>query len=77
MWLLRELFRRRDGGVELRINPSRGMAELTFVPARFDLRAYLAEAERFGYRFGPRRKEERPHVLAGCSCAWASASPRR
>ena len=61
VWLLRELFLRRDGAIELVVNPSRGVAELTFVPARFDLAAYLAEAERFGYRFGPRRKEERPH----------------
>jgi len=61
VWLLRELFLRRAGAVELRVNPSRGMAELTFVPSRFDLAAYLGEAEHFGYRFGPRRKEERPH----------------
>jgi len=61
VWLLRELFLRRDGAIELVVNPSRGVAELTFVPARFDVPAYLAEAERFGYRFGPRRKEERPH----------------
>jgi len=61
VWLLRELFLRRDGAVELVVNPSRGVAELTFVPARSDIPAYLAEAERFGYRFGPRRKAERPH----------------
>ena len=56
IWLLRELLRRWDGGLDLRLNPSLGQAELTFVPGRFDLRGYLREAEAFGYRFGPRRK---------------------
>jgi Cu2+-exporting ATPase len=56
IWLLRELLLRRDGGIDLRLNPSLGQAELTYLPGRFDLRAYLREAEAFGYRFGPRRK---------------------
>lgn len=57
VWLLRELFLRRAGAVDLRINPSRGQAELIWIPARLDLTEYLAEAERFGYRFGPVRKD--------------------
>jgi Cu2+-exporting ATPase len=56
IWLLRELLQRKAGGIDLRLNPSLGQAELTFEPHRFDLRAYLREAETFGYRFGPRRK---------------------
>jgi P-type Cu2+ transporter len=56
VWLLRELLLRRQGGIDLRLNPSLGQAELTFVPGRFDVRAYLRQAEAFGYRFGPRRK---------------------
>ena len=55
VWLLRELFRRHSGAVELRINPATGVAELTMVQERFDVRSYLAEVERFGYRFGPPR----------------------
>ncbi len=56
VWILEELFRRHDGGLDLRINPSLGKADLAWIPAKGDLRAWLAEAERFGYRFGPSRK---------------------
>lgn len=56
VWLLETLFRRFPGGVELRINPSLGVADLIFVPARGDIRAWLREVESFGYRFGLPRK---------------------
>lgn len=56
VWLLRELFLRRRGAIDLRLNPSLGKAEFTWVPAQADLAGYLAEAEGFGYRFGPDRK---------------------
>jgi len=56
VWLLREMFLRRPGAVDLRLNPSLGQAEFTWIPGQADLPGYLAEAERFGYRFGPRRK---------------------
>ena len=49
----RELFLRRPGAVDLVINPALGKAELVWVPAGCDLAGYLAEVERFGYRFGP------------------------
>ncbi len=55
VWLLRELFRRREGAIDVVINPSRGQADLVFVPSRLDLSTYLDDVERFGYRFGPRR----------------------
>jgi Cu2+-exporting ATPase len=57
IWLLEELFRRRDGALELRINSMQGKAEITWIPERLELADYLREAERFGYRFGPDRKE--------------------
>lgn len=61
VWLLRELYLRQPGAVDLRINPSLGQAELTWSAGQTDVRGYLAEAERFGYRFGPRRKARSPH----------------
>jgi P-type Cu2+ transporter len=64
VWLLRELFLRRDGAVELRVNPASGSAELTFDVARFDVRGYLGEVERFGYRFGPPRAVRAPRSRA-------------
>jgi len=59
VWLLEELFRRTAGGRNLTINPALGTAELIWDEAAGDLKEYLAEAERFGYRFGPARKSRR------------------
>jgi len=59
VWLLEELFRRTAGGRTLTINPALGTAEIIWDEAAGDLKAYLAEAERFGYRFGPPRKDRR------------------
>ena len=64
VWLLQELFGRLPGAIELRINPSVGKADLVWrEPA--DLVAFLEEAARFGYRFGPSRKRapRRSHGL--------------
>ena len=54
VWLLQQLFERRDGGIQLRINPGRGSADIVWDASRGDVREYLADAVRFGYRFGPR-----------------------
>ncbi len=56
VWLLEELYRREPAGLELRINPSQGRVDLSWDPERGDLRHYLSEVERFGYRLGPRRE---------------------
>ncbi len=56
VWLLEELYRRAAGGVQIRINPTIGKADLVWDSDRGDLRDYLREAETFGYRFGPSRK---------------------
>jgi Cu2+-exporting ATPase len=56
VWLLQELFSRTPGHVSLRINPAVGRAEITWTEGQGDLRTFLREAERFGYRFGPVRK---------------------
>ena len=57
IWLLEELFRREPAGLALRINPALGRAELCWDTSRGDLREYLREAERCGYRFGPARRQ--------------------
>jgi Cu2+-exporting ATPase len=51
VWLIETLFA-RHGGADLAINPALGRARLV-VPASFDLRAFVLDVERFGYRFGP------------------------
>src|SRR5262249_42943544 len=52
VWLIETLFRRRAGGASITVNPTLGRASLLASPA-FDLRAFVAEVERFGYLFGP------------------------
>jgi len=59
VWLLEELFRRHDGGRSLTINPALGTAEIDWDLDAGDLHDYLADAEQFGYRFGPARKSGR------------------
>ena len=56
VWLIEELFQRRAGGVQLRINPTLGTVELAWNPAGGDLKEFLSEIEKFGYRLGPARK---------------------
>ncbi len=56
IWLIEELFKRHEAGIQLRINPTMGHVGLSWDPERGDLREFLAEIEKFGYRLGPRRK---------------------
>jgi Cu2+-exporting ATPase len=64
VWLIGELFKRRPAGISLRINPALGKVELSWDPARGDLKEFLAEIEKFGYRLGPSRKGARKHSRA-------------
>jgi P-type Cu2+ transporter len=56
VWLIEELFQRQAGGIQLRINPTMGTVEVTWDPAAGDLKVFLSEVEKFGYRLGPARK---------------------
>lgn len=56
VWLLQETFRRRRAGGAVTVNPALGQLRLTFRKGGFDVVAWLAEVEAFGYRFGPARK---------------------
>lgn len=58
VWVLQELFRRHAGGVRLAINPGVGRAEVCWNDEREPLADWLAEAAKFGYRFGPARKSD-------------------
>ncbi len=59
IWLLEELFRRQPGGLDLTINPTLGKVDLVWDPGASDLRHYLEEIEKFGYRLGPAREGAR------------------
>jgi len=60
VWLLEELYHREAGGISIRINPTLGKVGLVWDPQQGALKDYLAAVEKFGYRFGPSRKKERP-----------------
>lgn len=64
VWLIGELFKRREAGISLRINPTLGKVELSWDPARGELKEFLAEVEKFGYRLGPARKGARKQSRA-------------
>ncbi|MEZ5065084.1 MAG: heavy metal translocating P-type ATPase metal-binding domain-containing protein [bacterium] len=57
VWLLQELAHRDEGAVDFRLNPALGRAELLWNTAASDPSRFLREADRFGYRFGPARKQ--------------------
>ena len=64
VWLIEELFKRRKAGLNLRINPTLGKVELSWDPAQGELKEFLAEVEKFGYRLGPSRKGQRKQSRA-------------
>ncbi|HEY0839027.1 MAG TPA: heavy metal translocating P-type ATPase metal-binding domain-containing protein [Vulgatibacter sp.] len=57
VWLMDELFRRKEGGAGLTVNPALGKVRMTWRRGAFDPRAFLADVERYGYLFGPSRKK--------------------
>lgn len=64
VWLIEELFRRQAAGVQIRLNPALGKVELAWDTGRGDLKSFLTELERFGYRLGPARKGAQRHSRA-------------
>jgi Cu2+-exporting ATPase len=64
VWLIEELFKRQKAGIQLRINPTLGKVELSWDTTRGDLKEFLAEVEKFGYRLGPSRKGGPRHSRA-------------
>lgn len=62
VWLIEELFKRRPAGIALRLNPTLGTVDLSWDAEKGDLKDFLAEVEKFGYRLGPSRKGTRKHA---------------
>ena len=50
---MQELWRRRKGAIDIRLNPALGRLRLIYDPARLDVRQYLDACEALGYRVGP------------------------
>lgn len=60
VWLMNELFRREEGGAAFTVNPGLGKVRLVWRRGGFGVAAFLSRIERFGYLFGPSRKEADP-----------------
>jgi Cu2+-exporting ATPase len=60
VWLMSELFRRREGGAAFTVNPALGKAHLAWKRGAFDVGAFVQEVEQFGYLLGPSRKQSKP-----------------
>ncbi len=76
VWILRELFLRRAGAVDLEVNPAMGRAELVWRAGECDLGGYGAELERFGYRLGQNRGSDAgamKGLLVRLGLSWAAA----
>lgn len=56
VWLMNETFARHHGA-SLLVNPTLGTVDLSWAEGSFDPRAWVEDVERYGYRFGPPRKE--------------------
>jgi Cu2+-exporting ATPase len=63
VWLLEELATRR-GPARVVVNPVRGTLRLVWSKP-FDVRAFVADVERFGYRLGAPRKDRLPLATTG------------
>lgn len=57
VWLINEMFKRRDGGASITVNPTLGKVQMLWRKGAFDVGAFVAGIERFGYRFGPSQKK--------------------
>ncbi|MEM0967419.1 MAG: heavy metal translocating P-type ATPase metal-binding domain-containing protein [Verrucomicrobiota bacterium] len=53
VWMLEELFRRREGGRRFSVNPQTGRADLEWKPGVFSPADFAEEILRFGYRLAP------------------------
>jgi Cu2+-exporting ATPase len=55
VWLIEKLFSRKAGGLNIRVDPTLGRMEMSWVPGAFDVIAFAREIQTFGYLVGPQR----------------------
>ncbi|MHC5065863.1 MAG: heavy metal translocating P-type ATPase [Planctomycetota bacterium] len=56
VWLLQELWRRRDGAGAIEINPALGRARLSYDEERLSIQEFFDSCDRLGYSVGPASK---------------------
>ncbi len=57
VWLMNETWRRQPGAADITVNPALGQVVLRFRRGALDVTTWLSAVEKFGYQFGPQRKE--------------------
>jgi len=57
VWLIEKLAKRHEGSLSLQVDPSVGRVRIVADP-KLDLAALVSDVERFGYRLGPKLKDE-------------------
>lgn len=58
VWLIEELFQRREGGLSIQINSALGQVRLNWTAGSFDAIAFARELQSFGYLLAPAAKRE-------------------
>jgi Cu2+-exporting ATPase len=64
VWVLQEIWRRRDGAIAMELNPSIGRVVLSYDRDKLSLIEYLQQVEALGYRMAP-ASEGRKHTGRG------------
>lgn len=59
VWLMSELYKREAKRGDVTVNPTLGTVTLRYDANDFEPREWIHQVERFGYQFGPPRKEAR------------------
>lgn len=57
VWVVEQLFERREGACEVVVNPGVGKVAMTIKPGTFDLGGFSGDLAKLGYRLGPSSKE--------------------
>ncbi|MCS6898966.1 MAG: HAD-IC family P-type ATPase [Myxococcales bacterium] len=65
VWVVEQLFERREGACGVVVNPGAGKIAMTVRPRSFDLGRFARDLARLGYRLGPSSKAERSEASRG------------
>ncbi len=60
VWLIEKLFADKSGGLNIRVDPTLGRVEMSWVPGQFEVTAFAREIHSFGYLVGPLAEGAKP-----------------
>ncbi len=65
VWVVEQLFERKEGACGVVVNPGAGKVAMTIRPRSFDLARFAGDLARLGYRLGPSSKAARSETARG------------